>query len=75
LEQALVLRDEGVLDLLPHFSSNNELDLDAGEFAPFQAMIEEPEQRIFDARAGAPAGACRKLHSFSESTAGRCGKR
>jgi transcriptional regulator of acetoin/glycerol metabolism len=60
LEQALVLGDEGVLDLLPHFSSNNELDLDAGEFVPFQAMIEETERAHIRRARGRTSGSVSK---------------
>jgi transcriptional regulator of acetoin/glycerol metabolism len=60
LEQAVVLSDEGVLDLPPHFASNNGLDVDADEFVPLQAMIEETERAHIRRALGRTSGSVSK---------------
>jgi DNA-binding NtrC family response regulator len=75
LEQPVVLSDEGVLDLPPHFASNSGMDVDADEFVPLQAMIEATERVYIRRTLGRTRGSVSKTAELLGSAARRCGKR
>ena len=60
LEQAVVLSDEGVLDLPAHPTLADRLDPDAGPFIPLQAMIEETERVHIQRALGRTSGSVSK---------------
>ena len=60
LEQAVVLSDEGVLDLPTQPVLTDRLDPDAGPFIPLQAMIEETERVHIQRALGRASGSVSK---------------
>jgi DNA-binding NtrC family response regulator len=60
LEQAVVLSDEGVLDLPAQLALTDRLDPDAGPFIPLQAMIEETERVHIQRALGRASGSVSK---------------
>ena len=60
LEQAVVLSDEGILDLPTQPKSSDRLDPDSGTFVPLQAMIEETERVHIQRALGRASGSVSK---------------
>ncbi|MDL2336484.1 MAG: sigma-54 dependent transcriptional regulator [Pseudomonadota bacterium] len=60
LEQAVVLSDEGILDLPIQPKAVDRLDPDSGEFVPLQAMIEETERVHIQRALGRTSGSVSK---------------
>ena len=60
LEQAVVLSDEGILDLPSQAALADRIDPDTGPFAPLQAMIEETERIHIQRALGRASGSVSK---------------
>ena len=60
LEQAVVLSDEGILDVIASPTLTDRLDPDSGPFIPLQAMIEETERVHIQRALGRTSGSVSK---------------